>query len=103
MFNKKPKLENGRIPLTKRQREIYAVIKDTPGCRIYKHYRPTGSPCYRLRSSGGSPIMNIQSGIISEMVNKFYLERTDEGYYIPLTAEDYAKKSKEGLYTKVLS
>lgn len=102
MLQKKKKLENGRIPLTKRQREIYAVIIDTPGCRIYKHYKPTGTPCYRLRSGDGVPIMNIQNGIIGEMSNKFYLERTDEGYYIPLTAEDYAKKSKEGLHAKVL-
>jgi len=73
---------NGKIPLTKKQEQVYALMADNPGCIVHLHKKMTGTVCYRLRTTTGNPITNVTCGVIHQLAEKEYIKKNDEGFYI---------------------
>lgn len=71
-----------KIPLTKKQEQVFALIKNNPGCIIHRHMTMNGTVCYRIRATGANPVANVATGIIDRLAEKKYIIKNSEGHYV---------------------
>lgn len=79
------------IKLTPKQREIFELLKATPGGVIRQHIKMSNTVCFRLLDANRNPITNIRFGIVKDLEDKNVLEVDGHDYVLKATSEIVSK------------
>ncbi len=90
------------IKLTPKERELFEILKETPGGILRQHIKGTNTVCFRLLDAKVNPVQNFRYGLVMNLRDKDIIELQGHDFVLKATSDEHTNRYKNlGLVKEV--